>query len=47
LQELAHSAEFVAELDRVHALLEPKAPPTEPEIAYFCMEFGMAAFVKI
>lgn len=47
LQQLASSEEFVKEVHSVHQALQGIQPNTSPDIAYFCMEFGMAGFLKI
>ncbi|HTM44224.1 MAG TPA: alpha-glucan family phosphorylase [Polyangiaceae bacterium] len=47
LKQLAESTEFVAEVSRIHQQLESGKLIEQPEIAYFCMEFGLAGFLKI
>lgn len=49
--ELAHDADFLTKLDAVmaeyNAYMAAKSERTEPSVAYFCMEYGLDASLKI
>jgi glucan phosphorylase len=47
LMDLAMDKEYVANVARAHQEMLESTQPQEPRIAYFCMEFGLAGFLKI
>lgn len=47
LMDLAMNQEYVAKVARAHQEMLESTRAEEPRIAYFCMEFGVASFLKI
>ncbi|MGB5694248.1 MAG: alpha-glucan family phosphorylase [Polyangiales bacterium] len=47
LLDLAMDNEYVAEVQRLHCLMVESTQMQDPRIAYFCMEFGIAGFLKL
>jgi phosphorylase/glycogen(starch) synthase len=47
LINLALDKEYVSTLDRIHKDFLSSTEMSEPRIAYFCMEFGIASFLKL
>ena len=47
LTHLAMDAEYVRSLNTIHQRLLSSTEMLEPRIAYFCMEFGIASFLKL
>jgi phosphorylase/glycogen(starch) synthase len=47
LMSLAMNEEYVAEVRRFHREMTEATETQDPRIAYFCMEFGVAGFLKL
>jgi phosphorylase/glycogen(starch) synthase len=47
LMDLALDKEYVADVERAHREMVESTQMREPRIAYFCMEFGLASFLKL
>ncbi len=47
LTNLAMDAEYVRSVNEIHQRLLSSTEMAEPRIAYFCMEFGIAGFLKL
>ena len=47
LMDLALDEEYVAAVTRAHASMLEATRTRDPRIAYFCMEFGIAGFLKL
>lgn len=47
LMELALDQEYVANVARLHREMLESTETKDPRIAYFCMEFGVAGFLKL
>ena len=47
LMDLAMDAEYVAELEKFAKEMRESTQKKDPRIAYFCMEFGVAGFLKL
>ncbi|MDH4282188.1 MAG: alpha-glucan family phosphorylase, partial [Myxococcales bacterium] len=47
LLDLAMDNEYVAEVQRLHRQMVESTQMQDPRIAYFCMEFGIAGFLKL
>ena len=47
LMDAADDAEYVADLGRLHREMIESTETKDPRIAYFCMEFGLAGFLKL
>jgi len=47
LMAAADDAEYVADLGRLHREMIESTETQDPRIAYFCMEFGLAGFLKL
>ncbi|UCH30648.1 MAG: alpha-glucan family phosphorylase, partial [Myxococcales bacterium] len=47
LMDLAMDEEYVADVARLHREMTESTEMRDPRIAYFCMEFGLAGFLKL
>ncbi len=47
LMQLAGDPEYVSDVARLHAEMVESTQMPDPRIAYFCMEFGLAGFLKL
>jgi phosphorylase/glycogen(starch) synthase len=47
LNALADQSQYTSRLTRVHAQMRQETETQNPRIAYFCMEYGIASFLKL